>query len=303
MPDLPTYVLITPARNEARFIAQTLNSVVAQTVLPIKWIIVSDGSTDGTDDIVRGYLREYSWIELVRMPDRKERDFAGKVHAFNAGYARVKHLSYTVIGNLDGDISFDDKDYFAFLMSKFAEDPGLGVGGTPYRQGKSMHDYRFANIEDVCGACQLFRRECFEEIGGYRPLKGGGIDHVAFLMARMRGWRTRTFPDKVCLHHRPTGTAQRGVLMAKFTIGALDYALGSHPLWEMFRMGYQMTKRPFLIGGLMLITGYAYAMLRRAQRPMPCELVAFRRQEQMQRLKRLFKRKQNLSSQLHVAGC
>jgi glycosyltransferase involved in cell wall biosynthesis len=288
MPASPTYVLITPARNEAQFIELAIKSVISQTVTPIKWVVVSDGSTDGTDDIVRKYATQHNWIELVRMPERKERHFAGKVHAFNAGYAGVKNLPYTVIGNLDADISFDDKDYFAFLMSKFAEDPRLGVGGTPYRQGNSMHDYRFVNIEDVSGACQLFRRECFEEIGGYRPLKGGGVDHVAFLTARMKGWRTRTFTDKVCLHHRQSGTAQRSVLMARFTTGALDYALGSHPVWEMFRTVYQMMKRPFVSGGLMLIAGYAWAMVRRAERPVSRELMASRRREQMQRLRQLF---------------
>src|ERR1017187_8213090 len=112
---LPTYVLITPARNEAQFIELTIKSVVSQTVRPLKWVIVSDGSTDGTDDIVSKYAAEYPWIELVRMPERRERHFAGKVGAFNAGYAKVKHLDYEVMGNLDGDISFDD-DYFRFLL-------------------------------------------------------------------------------------------------------------------------------------------------------------------------------------------
>src|SRR5271154_5339692 len=105
------YVLITPARNEAAFIETTIQSVVAQTLLPLRWIIVSDGSTDGTDDIVKKYAAENPWMELVRMPERQERHFAGKVHAFNAGYARVKDLGYDVIGNLDGDTSFDG-DYF-----------------------------------------------------------------------------------------------------------------------------------------------------------------------------------------------
>jgi glycosyltransferase involved in cell wall biosynthesis len=302
MPTGPAYVLITPARNEAQFIELTIKSVVSQTVKPIKWVVVSDGSTDGTDDIVRKYATQHNWIELVRMPERKERHFAGKVDAFNAGYARVQDLPYAVIGNLDADTSFDDKDYLAFLISKFAEDPRLGVGGTPYRQGNWMHDYRFVNIEDVSGACQLFRRECFEEIGGYRPLQGGGVDHVAFLTARMKGWNTRTFTDKVCLHHRQRGTAQRSVLMAKFREGALDYALGSHPVWEMFRTVYQMTKRPFVSGGLMLIAGYAWAMVGRAERSVSRELMAFRRREQMQRLKRLFKGNR-ISSQSHIAGC
>src|SRR5713226_4266269 len=104
-----TYVLVTPARNEAAFIEQTIEAVVGQTIRPAKWVIVSDGSTDGTDEIVKGYAAKHNWIELVRMPERRERHFAGKVGAFNAGYARVRDLDYDVIGNLDADISFDEE--------------------------------------------------------------------------------------------------------------------------------------------------------------------------------------------------
>src|SRR5664280_392705 len=114
---LPTYVLISPARNEAQFIALTIKSVVSQTARPLKWVIVSDGSTDGTDDIVRKYTADHPWIELVRMPERRERHFAGKVYAFNAGYARMEDISYDVVGSLDADISFDE-DYFSFLLGK-----------------------------------------------------------------------------------------------------------------------------------------------------------------------------------------
>jgi len=290
MPNLPTYVLITPARNEVLFIERTIVSVVAQTILPIKWVIVSDGSTDGTDDIVRKYVGEYNWIELVRTPERRERHFAAKVHAFNAGYARVKDLEYEIIGNLDADVSFDEKDYFAFLMSKFAEDRRLGVGGTPYWDENSTCDSRFVNIEDVVGACQLFRRECFEEIGGYLPVKDGGVDDVAYLTARMKGWRTRTFTDKLFIHHRQSGTAQHGPLKARFRTGALNYALGSHPIWEVFRTVYQMAKRPFVIGGLMLAVGYLWALVRCVETSMPHELVAFRRREQMRRLRKFLTR-------------
>ena len=121
MPTLPNYVLITPARNEAQFIELTIKSVVAQTVRPIKWIIVSDGSTDGTDEIVCKYTTNHPWIELVRMPERRERHFAGKVHAFDAGYARVRHLDFDVVGNLDADVSFGP-EYFSYLLRKLAED-------------------------------------------------------------------------------------------------------------------------------------------------------------------------------------
>src|ERR1700680_2060395 len=117
---LPRYVLITPARNEAKFIELTLQSMITQTVPPLKWVIVSDGSTDGTDDIVKKYVTEYPWVELIRMPERRERHFAGKVNAFNAGYAKVVDLKYEVIGNLDGDVSFD-QDYFDFVLRHFSE--------------------------------------------------------------------------------------------------------------------------------------------------------------------------------------
>ena len=113
-----TYVLITPARNEADYIDLTIQSMIAQTSLPLKWVIVSDGSTDGTDDIVKKYLPRYPWIELVRTPERKERHFAGKVIAFNAGYKKVKDMSYDIIGNLDADLSFE-KDYMVFHCLKF----------------------------------------------------------------------------------------------------------------------------------------------------------------------------------------
>ena len=113
------YVLITPSRNEARFIEETLKSVVAQTILPLKWVIVNDGSTDATGEIVAKYAAQYSWIELVNRPVRKERHFAAKVQAFNAGMERVKDLQYDIIGNLDADVSLDP-DHFEFLLSKFS---------------------------------------------------------------------------------------------------------------------------------------------------------------------------------------
>ncbi|HXM94085.1 MAG TPA: glycosyltransferase family A protein [Candidatus Dormibacteraeota bacterium] len=282
---LPSYVLITPARNEAQFIELTIKSVVAQTFRPAKWVIVSDGSTDGTDDIVTKYLAENPWIELVRMPERRERHFAGKVYAFNAGYDKVKGLPYDVIGSLDSDLSFDN-EYFSFLVGKLNENSALGLVGTPFQDGPNKtYDYRFVSIEHVSGACQLFRRQCFEDIGGYKPVRGGGIDHIAVLTARMKGWKTRTFTGKMSLHHRPMGTAERGTFKVRFKTGSLDYALGGHPLWELFRTCYQMSKRPFVIGGLTLLAGYLWAFATRAERPISPELIKFRRGEQMQRIR------------------
>lgn len=282
---LPTYVLVTPARNEAQFIESTIESVVAQTVRPLKWVIVSDGSTDGTDDIVNRYVAKYEWIEILRMPARKERHFAGKVNAFNAGRARIEGLTYDVIANLDADITFE-RDYFSYLLVKLATDPALGVVGTPYVEttGESF-DYKFTSPDHVSGACQVFRRECYEAIGGYVPVKVGTIDCIAVITARMKGWKTRTFTDKVCQHHRKVGTAESGRMMANFTAGVMDYVMGNHPLWELFRSAYQMTRKPYGIRGLALGAGYLWSFLRRLERPVSPEFMKFHRREQMLRLK------------------
>lgn len=290
MTALPTYVLITPARNEAQFIELTIKSVVAQTVSPLKWVIVSDGSTDGTDDIVRRYTYDHPWIELLRMPERRERNFAGKVHAFNAGYARIKDLKFEAIGSVDGDASFGD-DFFAFLLQKLADDPTLGLVGTAFKEAsQESYDYRFVSVEHVTGICQLFRRECFQDIDGYVPAKGGAIDRIANIAARMKGWKTRTFTEKVYVHHRRMGTAQQGILMAKFKDGAKDYSVGSHPVWELCRAAYQMTRKPFFVGGLALASGYVWSIVRRSERPVSCEMVKFHRQEQMLRLRKFVTR-------------
>lgn len=297
----PTYVLITPARNEGRFIELTIRAVISQTLRPLKWVIVSDGSTDGTDEIVQKYAAEHSWIELVRMPERRERHFAGKVYAFNAGRARLADLDYDVIGNLDADVSFEE-GHFDYLVGKFADDGELGVVGAPFREGSYQYDYRFTNIENVWGGCQLFRRQCFDDIGGYLPLKGGCVDHVAVVSARMKNWKTRTFTERLCIHHRVMGTAQRGALAARFKYGIKDYTVGNHPVWELFRTLYQMTQAPLLIGGVALGSGYAWALVSRAERPVSPEVVRFARREQMRRLRNFLTGKKGAVATLDRSG-
>src|SRR5262245_20932350 len=147
------YAVITPARNEEAYIEKTIQSVIAQTFLPAKWVIISDGSTDRTDEIVQRYLVENPWIELIRMPEHRDRNFVAKVHCVNAAYKRMQSLDFDIIVNLDADVSFE-KDYFAFLLDKFADHPDLGVAGTPFLQESFSYDYRFTNIEHVTGSCQ-----------------------------------------------------------------------------------------------------------------------------------------------------
>jgi glycosyltransferase involved in cell wall biosynthesis len=280
-----SYALITPARNEEAYIELTIRSVVSQTVPPARWVIVSDGSTDRTDEIVSGYLPSHPWMRLVRMPERAERHFAAKVQCFNAGYRALEEIAFEVVGNLDADISFDP-DYFAFLMGQFAADIRLGVAGTPFVERENqVYDYRFTNIEHVSGACQMFRRRCFEEIGGYTPVRGGGIDWIAVTTARMKGWKTRTFTEKSCTHHRVMGTGGGGGLGVWFKHGKKDFALGGHPLWQIFRAAYQMTRRPYIFGGASLLLGYIWAAANRADRPVSRELLQFYQAEQLRRLR------------------
>jgi poly-beta-1,6-N-acetyl-D-glucosamine synthase len=284
------YVIITPARNEEAFIELTLQSVVAQTIKPLRWVIVSDGSTDRTDEIVQRYAVQHPWIELLRTPERSERHFAGKVHAFNAGYARVRELPYEFICSLDADISFGP-EYFQFLLDKFGDLPRLGLAGTPHIEDNRTYDFRFASLEHVSGACQVFRRKCFEDIGGYLALKSGGVDLVAVLSSRLRGWQTRTFPEKTCEHHRKMGSAMtRFGYRVLVNDGKKDYQLGAHPAWEIFRCLNRMRRRPYILGGVCLAWGYFSLMAVGAQKTAPPEVVQFRRQEQASRLGAIFRR-------------
>lgn len=285
----PSYVLITPARNEEAFIEQEIESVIHQTVLPLKWVIIDDGSTDKTPEIVRRYVAKYPWIEMVQRPQRQDRSFAKKVHAFNAGYERVKNLDYEVLGNLDADLTFDP-DYIEFILSKFRDDPKLGVAGTVFQEeGYSSERQSFEGQNHVAGGCQMFRKRCFEEIGGFIPNPAGGVDWIAVTTARMKGWKTQSFREKSFFHHRHLGMAERNALAATFSYGEKDYYLGNHPIWELFRVIYRATKRPYLVEGLALGLGYGWALLRRTKRPVSNELMKFHRKEEMRKLRAILK--------------
>jgi poly-beta-1,6-N-acetyl-D-glucosamine synthase len=286
---LPVYVLVTPARNEEALIEKTIQSMIRQTVPPLKWVIVDDGSTDKTPEIVNRYLGQCPWMEMVQMPQRRDRSFAAKVQAFDAGYEGVKGLPYEIIGNLDADISFD-AGYCEFLLRKFSEDPWLGVAGTVFEEeGYSSARQSFEGQNHVAGGCQLFRRRCFEEIGGFVANRAGGVDWIAVTTARMMGWTTKAFREKTFFHHRHLGMAERNALSAIFSYGEKDYYLGGHPVWELFRVAYRMSKRPYLVAGLALALGYGWAMVRRIHRPVSEQLMQFHRREQMRKLAAILK--------------
>jgi hypothetical protein len=171
------------------------------------------------------------------------------------------------------------------------------VAGTPFVEDhehveKHSYDHRFAQLEHVSGACQLFRRECFEEVGGYKPVKGGAIDWIAVTTARMKGWKTRTFTDKVCLHHRVlgTGTGTHNKTMVAWHYGKKAYYVGGHPVWALLSGLFRMRRKPFLVGGALFIGGFFWGMISRMPRPVTPELMAFHRGEQMARLGHLWGR-------------
>lgn len=287
--EYPRYVVITPAHNEEAFIEKTLEAMTHQTVLPEKWVIVDDGSMDKTPEIIRSYSARYSWIELIQRPRRMDRTFTGKVHAFNAGYKQMGDLDYDVVGNLDADLSFDST-YIEFILDKFAEDANLGVAGTIFEEeGYSSQRQSFEGSRHVAGGCQLFRKRCFEEIGGFIPNRSGGVDWIAVTTARMRGWKTRSFREKAFFHHRHLGMAEASRISSSFSYGKKDYFLGGHPLWELFRVAYQTTRQPYLMGGLAIAAGYCWSALNRMPRPVSSEFVEFHRKEQMVKLKAILK--------------
>ena len=280
------YVLITPARNEAALIRNTLDSVTSQTCLPLKWFVVDDGSQDRTAEIVEEYVRRFPWIELVRRPDHGDRNFADKVRAFNAGFERAKRLSYDVVGNLDADISFPP-DYMEFLMSKFDGDPDLGVGGTPFTQdgGYDTAKHSFEGENYVAGALQLFHVRCFKEIGGYIPIRAGDIDWIAVMTARMKGWKVRSFQEKRFHHHRPLGTAEMSTLQMAFDYGKRAYSLGSSPIWELIRCVYWMKRKPYVLTGAAIGLGYFTSMARGTKHVVSREMIQFHRREEMLKLR------------------
>lgn len=281
------YVIITAARNEEALIEDTIQSVADQTVLPERWVIVSDGSTDRTDEIVKRHTLARHWIELMRMPEHRDRQFAAKVQCLRAASETMRSLDYDVIANLDADITFDP-DYMAFLLDKLSGDPRLGVVGTRFTEkGRQIYDYKFMNAQHVSGGFQVFRRACFQQIGGYLPMPRGGEDWAAVTSARMNGWRTQSYTEKLFRHHRPMGTHGQTILKAQFRLGEQDYLTGGHPLWQLFRSAFQMSRKPYLAGGFCLLLGFAWAFMRRLERPVPIDLISFHRSEQLARLRRL----------------
>jgi glycosyltransferase involved in cell wall biosynthesis len=261
-------VIISPVRNEETYLAETIRSLVDQTVKPVEWLVVDDGSTDRTPQMIREAAADHPWIHLESKPDRGFRAVGpGVVEAFYYGHERIRTPAYDFICKMDGDIAFGPK-YFETLLGFFDRDPYLGAAsGKPFNQ---REDGRLAeerhNDEMVAGMMNFYRRKCFEDIGGF--VRQVHWDGIAFHRARMSGWRTRSIrhPDLNFVHERLMGSSHKGITTGRLRWGRGQYFMGTHPLF-IFAIGlYRMFEKPFLAGGSCIVFGYFKAMLEGMER-------------------------------------
>jgi poly-beta-1,6-N-acetyl-D-glucosamine synthase len=279
------YVLITAAYNEEAYIEGVLRSVVSQVVPPKRWTIVSDGSTDRTDEIVESYAEKHPFIHLLQIREKHARNFGAQVNAIKAGYRHLEGMEFEFVGNLDADVSFG-VDYFEKLIERMNKQPDLGIsGGYIFEDTPTGFASRRGNTtRSVPHAVQFFRRECYDSIGGYVPLPFGGPDWCAEISARMKGWRVESDPALPVYHHRPTGGGT-GMLRYAFQQGLMDYSLGSHPIYEFLKCARRLRSRPYIIGGLARFFAFMSASVRGRNRPVSPELTRFLRRSEMERLK------------------
>jgi glycosyltransferase involved in cell wall biosynthesis len=281
---MPSFVIITPTRDEDRTVERTLRSMTAQTIRPLRWVIVNDGSTDRTRAIVAPFVAQHDWIELVDRDDRGRRELGrGVIQAFYAGFERVRALPWDYVVKLDADLELPP-DYFENMLREFERDPRLGMAsGKTFLLAGNRRRLEYCHDEHVRGPAKMYRRRCFEEIGGIEPMRGW--DMIDETRAQMRGWRTRSFLEYPLLHLRPIDARQSNVLRSRFDMGRLHWFLGYHWLYHYIRCARCVVQEPpRILGGLMLATGYLLDSLRRRPQFDP-EFTRFVRARQKTRLR------------------
>jgi len=278
------YVLMTAAYNEELHIEKTLRSMISQTLLPQRWVIVSDNSSDRTDEIIKQYADRYGFIRFLRVTRPKGRSFRSKVLALHEGATLLEGATYDFVGNIDGDISVGP-EYFASLIACFEKNPELGIaGGFVHEETDGEFASRKVNsARNVPHAAQLVRRECYEDIHGYAVLEYGGEDWYAQLCARMNGWEVQAFPELNIFHHRHTGEGSH-VLANHIRLGRLDYSFGSDPVFEILKCFGRLREKPYLLAALLRLGAFFWASLRGQPKSVPDDVAAFLRNEQKLRL-------------------
>jgi len=280
----PRFIVITPARNEAATLQFTIDSMAGQSALPHRWVIVNDGSTDATGEIIDAAARAHSWIVAVHRPDRGFRQQGGGVvETFNDGFRAVAAEPWDFLVKFDADLSFDP-DYFARCLLKFIEDPQLGIGGGMIVCPADGH-YVCESPGDpafhVRGATKIYSRSCWEAIGGL--VQAAGWDTIDELKANMLGFSTRTFNDIPLRHHRETGSVD-GAWRDSVKNGNGSYITGYHPLFMMAKCVKRLTQRPYGVRAVGLGWGYLRGYLKGESRLADPELIGYIRRQQMNKL-------------------
>jgi poly-beta-1,6-N-acetyl-D-glucosamine synthase len=286
------FVLLTAAYNEEAGIERLIQSVIAQNHKPKEWVIVDDGSTDRTLEIARRYADDWPFIHVVARKKEKAvgHNWAARVDAISYANSQLSSTSYDYIGILDADITFEP-DYYERVLERLTSNPLLGVaGGNLYEREDGRFQPRGGNRSfHVPGAVQLFRRDCYEQIGGLKPFRGGHDDTVAEITARMYGWKSESFRDLPVFHHRPTGITGTTVLRARYSEGNTQYSVGYHPLFQFFNCLKRIGSKPYVIASAARFAGYWVSAIRREKRHTSPEFIAYLRKEQMGRIKSFFK--------------
>lgn len=282
------YVIITPAFNEGQYIERTIKSVMSQVLKPAVWIIVDDGSTDGMANTIQPYTKQYSWIKYVFRPKVPGQSYYGSnVYAIQEGLKYLEGIQYDFLAILDADISLP-QDYYAKLLSRMGKDGKLGIASGIYvdRIGENKFRKILNDRRSTPKALMVFRKQCFDDIGGFIAMKYGGEDTIACFTARMKGWKTWSFPDIIAIHNKPVGTGHaKNLLKIRFRQGVGEYFLASHPLFFMMKsLRRGVKERPFLIGGMMRIVGYIYAHFLKEKPQISKELSIYIRKEQLNRV-------------------
>lgn len=294
------FVLMTAAHDEEENIAKTIESLLAQTRLPERWVIASDASSDRTDEIIQRYAGQHEFIRFYKVTRAPGRSFGSKVSALQQASKLLQGVSYDFIGNLDADITLDP-EYFEKLFERFESNSSLGIAGgfVCERIGGEFQSRRSNRTYSVAHAAQLVRRKCYEQFGGYAVLEYGGEDWHAQTSARMNGWEAEAFPDLRVYHHRRTGEADN-MVRHKFRQGRMDYSFGSDPVFEALKCVERIPERPLLIGGLARLAGFSWAWTRRDRRPVSAAFVSYLRSEQRAKMKAIFSKQGTSAS--HAKG-
>jgi glycosyltransferase involved in cell wall biosynthesis len=276
------YVIISPVRDEAKFISRTAESILGQTNRPSEWIIVDDGSTDETARIIDGYASEYPWIRAVHRTNRGFRQSGGGViEAFNDGYNAITSPDWEFVVKLDGDLIFDEK-YFEHCFERFRAESRLGIGGgTIYHLLDGKECLEECPRFHVRGATKIYRRECWKEIGGL--WQAPGWDTIDELKAQMLQWKTETFPDIKIQHQRLTGTAEN-LWNDLVKNGRARYIAGYHPLFLLATCILRLFSKPYIVRSAGLLWGYVQGYIKKVPRVDDPALIRFVRREQLKRL-------------------